>query len=65
MRLVIGVFNFIQSEKFYLPVIYIAVGMLVYVIIAKMITNISKINNFIFFFILSPNKIIKQKKTLF
>lgn len=44
MRLVIGVFNFIQSEKFYLPVIYIAVGMLVYVIIAKMITNISKIN---------------------
>ena len=35
---------FLQSEKFYLPIIYIAVGMLVYMIIAKAVAGISKID---------------------
>ena len=37
-------FKFLQSEKFYLPIIYIVVGILVYAVIAKMITSISKID---------------------
>lgn len=37
-------FKFVQNEKFYLPIIYIAVGILLYVIIAKTITSISKID---------------------
>ena len=37
-------FHFVQSEKFYLPIIYVVVGILIYALIAKMITNISKIN---------------------
>lgn len=37
-------FDFIQSEKFYLPIIFIAVGMLIYIVVAKMITSISKID---------------------
>lgn len=37
-------FDFIESEKFYLPIIYIVVGVIVYVVIAKMITSISKID---------------------
>lgn len=37
-------FKFIESAKFYMPIIYIVSGFLIYLIIAKMITNISKIN---------------------
>ena len=36
--------KFIQSEKFYLPIIYILVGILLYKVIAKTITSISKID---------------------
>lgn len=36
--------KFIQSERFYLPIIYIVVGMFIYFIITKMITSISKID---------------------
>lgn len=36
--------KFIQSEKFYLPIIYIVVGMFIYFVVAKMITSISKID---------------------
>ena len=34
----------ISSEKFYLPIIYIASGIIIYFIIAKMIDNVSKIH---------------------
>lgn len=37
-------FKFLGSEKFYMPIIYIVVGILVYIVIAKTITNISRIN---------------------
>ena len=37
-------FKFLESEKFYLPIIFIAVGVLVYLVISKMITSISKID---------------------
>lgn len=37
-------FRFFSSEKFYLPIIYIIVGILIYIVIAKTITSISKIN---------------------
>lgn len=37
-------FEFLGSEKFYLPIIYIVVGVVVYLIVAKMITSISKID---------------------
>lgn len=37
-------FKFFGSEKFYMPIIYIVVGILIYVVIAKTITNISRIN---------------------
>lgn len=36
--------KFIQSEKFYLPIIYIVVGFFLYAVIAKTITSISKID---------------------
>lgn len=39
-----GMLKFIQSEKFYLPIIYIVFGILVYLIIAKMISGINKID---------------------
>lgn len=38
------VLNFIQSEKFYFPIIYIIVGILLYVMVIKIITSISKID---------------------
>lgn len=37
-------FHIILSEKFYMPIIFIIVGILIYAVIAKMITNVSKIN---------------------
>ncbi len=37
-------FKFLQSEKFYMPIIYIIIGILIYIVIAKTITSISKIN---------------------
>ena len=39
------IFDFIVSEKFYLPVFSIGIGIIVYNIIAGMIIRISKINN--------------------
>lgn len=36
--------DFLKNEKFYMPIIYIVVGIFVYIVIAKMITKISKIN---------------------
>ena len=45
MRLVIEkMFRFIESEKFYMPIIYVIAGLVVYAVIAKIITNISRIN---------------------
>lgn len=37
-------FPIILNEKFYMPIIFIVVGILIYAVIAKMITNVSKIN---------------------
>ena len=37
-------FEFLGSEKFYLPIIYIVVGIFVYLVVTKMITSISKID---------------------
>lgn len=39
-----NVLKFVQSEKFYLPIIYIVVGVLFYSIIVKTINSISKID---------------------
>ena len=36
--------KFIQSEKFFMPIIYIGVGVLIYMLIAKVITDLSRIN---------------------
>lgn len=36
--------KFIQSAKFYLPIIYIVIGILLYMLIAKMIDSVSKID---------------------
>lgn len=36
--------KFIQSEKFYLPIIYIIFGILTYIVVAKIISKVSKIN---------------------
>ena len=36
--------KFIQSEKFFMPIIYIGVGVLIYMIISKVITDLSRIN---------------------
>lgn len=36
--------KFLQSEKFYMPIIYIVVGIVLYAIIARMITKVSCIN---------------------
>ena len=36
--------KFIESAKFYMPIIYIASGIILYIIIAKTITKLSKIN---------------------
>lgn len=38
------IFHIIESEKFYLPIFYIAIGMFIYSIIARMITSINKID---------------------
>lgn len=38
------ILKFIQSEKFYLPIIYIVMGLLIYSIIIRMISSISKID---------------------
>ena len=35
--------KFIESAKFYMPIIYIASGIILYIIIAKTITKLSKI----------------------
>lgn len=52
------VFKFLESEKFYMPIIYIVVGILVYIVIAKMISNVSRIN------IKHSNGIDKRKNTV-
>ena len=36
--------KFIQSEKFFMPIIYIGFGIIIYLIIAKIIDDLSKIN---------------------
>lgn len=36
--------EFLQSEKFYLPIIYIVLGILIYVIVSKTITKVNNIN---------------------
>lgn len=51
-------FKFLESEKFYMPIIYIVVGILVYIVIAKMIGNVSRIN------IKHSNGIDKRKNTV-
>jgi len=38
------VLEFVQSEKFYLPIIFIMAGMFIYVVLSKMITSVSKID---------------------
>ena len=42
-----GIFNFVTSDKFYLPVIFIGIGILSYEIVSKTIIKVSKINNYI------------------
>lgn len=51
-------FEFIQSEKFYLPILYIVVGMLVYYVITKMIDSINRID------IKQSQVIAKRKNTV-
>ena len=36
--------KFLQSERFYLPIIYIIAGMFIYFVFSKMISSISKID---------------------
>ena len=36
--------KFIQSEKFFMPIIYIGFGIIIYIVIAKVIDDLSKIN---------------------
>lgn len=36
--------KFIQSEKFFMPIIYIGFGIIIYIVIAKIIDDLSKIN---------------------
>ena len=42
-----GIFNFVTSDKFYLPVIFIGIGILSYEIVSKTIIKVSKINSYI------------------
>ena len=51
-------FEFIQSEKFYLPILYIVIGMLVYYVITKMIDSINRID------IKQSQVIAKRKNTV-
>ena len=48
------IYNFIISDKFYLPVIYVAIGIIVYYFISYTIINVNKINNKV------GNKIISE-----
>lgn len=36
--------KFIQSEKFFMPIVYVGFGIIIYLIIAKIIDDLSKIN---------------------
>ena len=54
--------KFIQSEKFFMPIVYVGFGIIIYLIIAKIIDDLSKIN--IKHVVGKESGIDKRKKTV-